>query len=939
MEDKPDPDGERVSGSSRLSRGDLMLVRCRPFPAEPSPLLARVSGIPETIIRRFSSDICKTWLPTESALTQELAALRAELVERLHGLVRLASLEFRHFFLTVKRDAFNGRSLVRHRKDSRWAELARLAGPLADRAASLEGRLESWRHEFAAAYRRQREVEHQALLATLDDSGFLRGLALASPVLAEAAERARRSGGPGIANSRRESRLDLGLLRYVSRAALKLSPFSTLTRVALGKIEGETPEILTWAAEGWSERSLLRLRRYQSEELVELLRLHRPFREGLELRLNPTLEEISSERYRFLRPERWVPDVQTGGLRSVSASMVEINLPCLLVAGVFGEMSYGPRFYRDLSTAQSSEPGGAEAAELTLDALIEAGVLLQELPWPGNEPHLEKRLLSYLRTLPTDDRLRPVLEALASLVALEEDYSKAPKPVRSLAAIDRSLDELWRAAALLAGLASDAGRFRSPAGDVCEDVLLVSARTGQEVLRISKGAVQDIVRSVAPWARLTAFLGSRADFLLTLAVFLSRRWPDRREVSFLEAFGAAQPLWREYRKATAASGGRPVFNPLGLEKISALAELRSGIWNDLREILRGLPAGAPLPVATLESLAARIPEEYASTVGPCLFVQPADSSGNLWVLNRIFEGIGRYGSRFTFLMDGDTRRRYISRFVSASTLQVDGEPVDLLDLMWSRRDTLNVHTVQTARVLAIPGETLDRHEAEPVELRDLRVTLRAGPPRLTDSKGRRVLPVHLGGTACSLMPFVIQFLAQWGPGEILPLRSPVPTRAEGTLQVQERLTSGCLVLARRRWVASLGEDLRRQAAAASEEDAFAALNRWRMEKNLPERLFWIEKIHHAKVGEVYKPQYMNFSSPLFVEVFRSALRLNSDPLTFEEALPSPSDLPLGPGGERWAVELQLDTLPLGPDDLPEELVDESDAFMIPASPALGGRRL
>ena len=95
-----------------------------------------------------------------------------------------------------------------------------------------------------------------------------------------------------------------------------------------------------------------------------------------------------------------------------------------------------------------------------------------------------------------------------------------------------------------------------------------------------------------------------------------------------------------------------------------------------------------------------------------------------------------------------------------------------------------------------------------------------------------------------------------------------------------------------------------------------AVNRWRLERNLPERLFWIEKIDHPRIKGVRKPQYLDFTSPLCVEIFRSVMCLNSDPLTFEEALPAPEDMIPGPGQERWALELQIDTLSLGPDDFP-----------------------
>ncbi len=900
-----------------------MLARRRIHFSTPQILLARVSGLPGTAIQQVSSNLCEL-LQAIDALEQELAAARAELVEGLHGLIRLATPEARRFLLAVKRDAFNGRPLGRHRADPRWRELTRQAGPAAERAAALDERLAGAREAYESAYRRRRAREHRLLLAVLDDAGFRRGLALASPVLAAAAGRARRS-GPDIDPGRRENRLDLGLLRYVSRAALKLSPFSTLTRIALGTLDplaNDAAEPLSWVGGGWSERSLLRLRRYLIEQDLELLCRYRPFREGLTLRPSSTLEPAAPGSYRLIRPERWTVDAEAGRFRHQAASRVEMHLPDALVERVFAALAGGAGIYGELAATLAPELGGAEAAAAALDALIDAGVLLLETPWPSNEPHLEKRLLAHLRTLPAaDPRLAAAIAALERVVGLEEGFQAAAEPALSVVEIDLALDDLWRAAAGLAGLAPGIERLRNKPGDVCEDVLLVPAQAGEEVVfRAAPDTVREIVRSAGPWARLTAFQGFRFDFLHTLAAFAAGRWPGRGEIGLLDLFGAAQPLWKEYRKllASGAESWRSAFNPLGLDEVAALAGLRREIWAEIRESVRSLAAGEALPVATLEGLAARIPERYASPVGPCLFVQPADGVGTgAWVLNRIFEGTGRYGSRFTPLMSEGTRRRYAGGFVRGAAREVDGEPADLLDLMWSRRDTLNVHAAQTARVLAIPGETLDRETAEALDPRDLRVRLdgAGGLPRLVDAAGRRVLPVHLGGAACALMPFLVQFLAQWGPGEVRPLRSPVTPRREGDAQIFDRLTAGCLVLARRRWLVSLGEELRRRLATDPDEAVFAALQRWRIDLALPERLFWIEKTHYGLLGDVYKPQYLDFTSCLFVEVFRSALRLNADPLTFEEALPAASDLPLGPGDERWAVELQIDTLPLGPGGL------------------------
>src|SRR4029077_2391721 len=154
--------------------------------------------------------------------------------------------------------------------------------------------------------------------------------------------------GPDIDPGRRENRLHLGLLRYVSRAALKLSPFSTLTRIALvslDTLDGDAAEPLAWTGGGWSERSLLRLRRYLIEQDLELLCRYRPFREGLTLRPSSTLEPGAPGSYRLIRPERWTVDAEAGRLRHQSASRVEMHLPGALVERVFAALAGGAGIY------------------------------------------------------------------------------------------------------------------------------------------------------------------------------------------------------------------------------------------------------------------------------------------------------------------------------------------------------------------------------------------------------------------------------------------------------------------------------------------------------------------------------------------------------------------------------------------------------------------
>ncbi|MFP5288663.1 MAG: hypothetical protein ACLGI9_23200, partial [Thermoanaerobaculia bacterium] len=64
-------------------------------------------------------------------------------MSRLQEAIREFPREERGFLLAVKRDAFNGRPISRHRQGSRWPLLEEAAGPLANAIADLEQALET----------------------------------------------------------------------------------------------------------------------------------------------------------------------------------------------------------------------------------------------------------------------------------------------------------------------------------------------------------------------------------------------------------------------------------------------------------------------------------------------------------------------------------------------------------------------------------------------------------------------------------------------------------------------------------------------------------------------------------------------------------------------------------------------------------------------------
>jgi hypothetical protein len=303
-----------------------------------------------------------------------------------------------------------------------------------------------------------------------------------------------------------------------------------------------------------------------------------------------------------------------------------------------------------------------------------------------------------------------------------------------------------------------------------------------------------------------------------------------------------------------------------------------------------------------------VPARYIPTLDACLMIQPADAEGRRWALNHLFEGTGRYGSRYTPVMSPPSRERYAAHFAERSRIEEPGVTSELLDLALSSGETLNIHAVQTPSVLELLDESLDVPAPRKLTVSELFVRLDGPdqPPRLVDSAGRFYAPVHLGVADETFMPFIVRLLSLFGPGD-LRLR-PLPRRAalRGEVRSWPRVVIGQVVAERRRWtfpVSGLPEEILR----APRGSAFAALNEWRIAQEIPERVFVKERVH----GEMEKPQYIDFTSPLFVQIFLSII--GKDPgrrVSMEEMLPTPDAAPVDGDGLRWVVELQLDTLAL-----------------------------
>lgn len=878
-----------------------------------APLIGRIAGLPLDTLDAFATGLC-AHVAEGARLRAELAEARAALADRLHDAVPGADPDARRVLLAVRRDCHNGRPLSRHRAGGAWERVRAAAGDAADRAAALEARAAEAECAFRGAFAAAEGAQRAALARTLRDPAFARGLALASPDLFAASRRL--AAEPGPPRGRREARARAALLRYVARAAAKVSPFSTFTTLAVGTLRRGPGLRLRGAA--WPARSLVRLKRYRLQQWTDALTAYPPFRDRLPVALNDSAVETEPGRLLFVRPGRWVADGARGTLRYRPDALVRTALAGA-TAHAAALLADGPRPVEALLAALASADPAADA-RAEVERMREIGLLLPVLPWPAHAGHLEARMAAHLRSLPSDPRLDAFTARLERLVALEGAYAGAGDPAAVLREIHGLIDGCWEAVAPLAGTDPAAVAYRGErAYDVYEDVMRVpppDARRTAPAFALSAEAAEEALRAGRLLARLATLFDPAHDLRATLADAAAERWPGRAEVGVLELFHAVQPLWRAYLafRAERWRGGdlRRAWNPRGLPGLERLADHRAAVLDGLPACAEPEPGGQRLREEALAALLDAVPGTWTADGGrgACLLLQPASADGSLWRLNGLAEGTGRMGSRCTPAMERGTRRRYAAHLAARGWAPIGGERARLMDVQCVQGDTLNVHAPQAPAVLSLPGDEVRAAPGRRVRLRDLRVCFE-GPgrhPVLRGPGGTRLLPAHLGLAFEAFLPPLARFLCAFGPGDLRMVPPPRAPLGPGDARPTGRTRLGNLVVHRAAW--SLPA---RALAAALEGDdatAFAAVNGLRMEWGVPERVFVAEPRAAGPGGTTYRPQYLDFGAPLFLPLLREAVAGAGERLRVEEMLPDPSHCPRDAAGRPWAVEVVLDSLAL-----------------------------
>ncbi|HEV3074262.1 MAG TPA: hypothetical protein VHB47_07585 [Thermoanaerobaculia bacterium] len=891
------------------------------------PVVVRLAGLSALALAPFGDPRLLTSLAEMESRRQRLDALRVEAVERLFRRLPVAEAAERRFLLALKRDCHNQRPILRHGRHALWPSALARIGDVLERIAALEQDLAERERAFRSAYAGVRERERQALFEPLARPSLRRGLALASPALLEGLARH----GARPLRGRRARRLEISLLRYLSRAALKLSPYSTLTPLALADLcEGDGGgAAIRYVAGPRRERSLVRIKRYLLDQCCRLLVLHPRVRERLRVGLNPSLERLPGGDIRFLRPPRLQRSAAGGAgarLEKVAPAQVTARLGGDLAAFVLAALDGADLPLRALLEAAAERLGGGdprapERFAEAIEQLLDLGVLELRPPWPGYEPSLEGRLLQFLDALPAEsmpeamsEAMSEIVGALRELVELEQSFATADDPAATARRMDDRVRALYDAIATAVEPRGHRPLTRREGRVTYEDVFLEPLAAGRpSLLRLDRRPLRRALDAGDLVWRLGYLFEPRHDALLALEHHLGSRHADRRQVPVVQLFAETRGLWTAYRRHLDERRPGP-FDPEALPAVAGLEALRAAVRRGLPDAVTVEGEAERLEVDGLRSLLGGLPAWLLPPVACCLHLQPCDARGETWVANGSFEGTGRMSCRFNVLLDPASRERCVDHYSARSVGEQDGEPVELVDMLFTQGNTVNVHWPQTRRILLLPGETVDLPPARVLRLADLVVERRASPPlRLLAPDGRRIVPCFLSPLDVAFMPTVLRFLDLFGVHAATPLPLPdTASRGDGWTRGRRRMIDN-LVVARRRWTIDAAAVPMVQPGAA----AFAGLNRWRCRLGLPDQVYLLEKegpdeaVGEA-VGETWKPQYVDFRSPSFTDLLAGACDHGTAPITLVEALPRPQDFPLDPETGPRTFEVVLESLAMAP---------------------------
>jgi hypothetical protein len=856
----------------------------------------RISGASFDLLQRFNFKRTRSSLNKLETLEKSLTALITLLSDDLHRLnVMITDGKKQQIIQNVRRDIYNNRNL-----SPRGLELiSELLTPGLNRSLGKYIRLrrikEAALQDCQRIYNEEMISNRVIIRKMIGSPGYLEGLLLSSYELPGRIREylAKDPNHP----DKKDLSLELTLLKYYSRMATKTTPFGAFTKIVVAGLEEnnewlKTPEIQ-------SRKSVITLDPAIFKIIKDLLYSSRHLVHILCLRLNNSIV-LRENQYRFLKGEDGVEVF----CQLEKVPLLDFVFEMLLKATRIG---YSEFIHQCLSGIDASE----EAVIRMTDKLIETGFLEYQIPVSDSASDWDNELLKYLKrkTYRSIQGVNEILEALVKLQALKKIYSVSRADKRALL-----LSEMKDAVTIM----HDSVAMHISASKIPEQQsqtlnrYLHSARQTLQRLWPYK-LINEITADRGNYAigkHQTSLIAANLQQLLHhLNFFAVNHFRGCYLTRFFKenyASGEYVCLIDFYERYSKIHGQQPITSvrDTGLEETKA-------IW-----IKRFCERFANVAAREDE---VHIDDALLDHANECLDVNSEESTirfsvtgmlqffyrdGKLkCVLNSQGTGYGKLYSRFLHAFDKEVTTKLKEHNSAASG------PAIFIENTESSFNSLNIRPA----LLADTGN---------IRLAEVYVCLdeKTGKMKLMrKDTHQQIFVVNNNLLAEELRSNFFQFLNAFAPAEPNTSFEVLNAALDESIRSQRQngsLNTGILILPRviyhnniivrrKAWVipkpALPLEDIRE-----TDWQYFSKVKKWQEQNNIPVYAFFrVDRGHKdRKRKDDYKPQFMDFSNPFFVRIFRKAIQNVSTDLLIEETLPHPSDM-IKRSGKLHAYELAI----------------------------------
>lgn len=829
--------------------------------------------------------------------------------------------------LNLRRDIFNGRKPDRVLFDNIIAAAPELA-VLLEQYVVLYQQYEADKQVAETVFREELRMAREYLAESTHHPAFEQGVLLSSRVFfGELPVYRQRFSGE---ESRKILQAEHTALRYLTRIAGKTSPFGSFNQLGLARVVPHAAWPLQ--AEGVKTmHSHVRLNNQLFLNITGLLYSHRKWRRQIPLRLNPTISKTDEQQFLFLVNDKNVESFQ----RLNGDELLEL---------VIHEMSSAENPDISLLAERLLETVDADKADIEsyIIELIEIGLLEFRLDISGTDPDWDMALIKALeKHFPGEPLLVKLVAVLRNAKQNAGVFEKSPAKERAAilsavyAEIRSTYMELHEAAGLpeaerqLPGTSQKTAEQDLPSKSEGQDInqtfskkhntyfwfgeehLFYEDTFDEQVALLPADSMFSVGKAIENCARLFHRFEYNRPESERMHLFFQQHYAPSEQVSLMRFY---EDYYKHVRfpEQQADENGTPVETPGGFMKPKDRYEKLIEEWSRIVAPLieRQHPDQAEeirYSSAELEPLLREnglYEERKNASTGAFLQFFERDGKMNA-VVNALQAGYGKYYSRFLHVLPvaiTEGLRKFNRAEVLSGQLFIEATDASCFNA--------NLHPPLLDAEISLPGGNNSLPKSMQVPVTDIVVCSDKKRLHLVHTiTGKKIEVLDLSFENLSrrsrLYQLVVLLSVQESPANY-HLSKVVndycyKKAVKGKVIAFPRVVfDDHLVVQRRRWEVPSG-NIPCRLPSETEADYGLRLRIWIKENNWPAQVFINIAQHEERIGgrneklsvyssDDYKPQYMDFDSPLFIRFFDRLSRKTGRMIRITEMLPGPKDL-------------------------------------------------